>query len=262
MTVTQKLLKVFLVDKQLRGLQSRLRTAEKYYAEQTSGLTQLETKLSGLEGQIRQMTAVGAERQSEVARLDEKLKTVRDRMDASQKHKEYKGFLTELNDLKEARDKAETEALEQMTKADELKKQLAEIQAQRDEKAKIAKVAQEDRDRRAAEIKDRLEELQKERNALTADIPKEALHAFELLVRARGDEAMAKIEIQDRKRHEYNCSSCNMSIPIETISSVLGSGRLTKCVSCQCILYVTDEDAKMLQEPEGKPGKKSKVKSE
>lgn len=263
MTVTQKLLKVFLVDKQLRGLQSRLRTSEKYLAEQSSQLGALDTRKTSLETQVRQMTALAHEKQSEVSRLDEKLKVVRERMDSAQTNKDYKGFLTELNTYKDERDKYETEALEQMGKVDEQKKQLAEIDGQRDERQKLVKIAQDERDRRAAEIKDRLDELTRERAALTADIPKDALHTFEQLVRARGDDAMAQIEIQDRKRHEYNCGSCMMSIPVETFSAVLGSGRLTTCVSCGCLLYVTEEDAKSIQDPpQGKSGKKSKVKSE
>ncbi len=255
MTVTQKLLKVFLVDKQLRGLQSRLRAAEKFLADQSASLQQIDTKKTALETQIRQITTLVADRQGETARLDEKLKTVRERMDAAQTNKEYKGFLTELNTYKSERDKYETEALEQMGKLDELKKQLVEITIQRDDRDKVANVAREDRDKRAAEIKDRLAELTAERARLAAEIPKDPLHTFEQLIRARGDDAMAQIEVQDRKRHEYNCASCMMSIPVETISSVLGSGRLTRCVSCGCILYVTDDDAKLMQEPAGKSGK-------
>lgn len=255
MTVTQKLLKVFLVDKQLRGLESRLRASEKYHAEQAALLSQLDAKKTSVESQVRQLTTLAHDRQGEVARLDEKLKTIRERMDSAQTNKEYKSFLTELNTFKAERDKYETEALEQMTKADELKKQFTDDDGQREERAKIVQTALEERDRRAAEIKDRLDELKKQRAALTADIPKDPLHTFEMLVRARGDEAMAQIEVQDRKRHEFNCASCMMSIPVETISSVLGSGRLTTCVACGCILYVTDEDAKSLQEPQPAPGK-------
>ncbi|MCC6426698.1 MAG: hypothetical protein IT435_07740 [Phycisphaerales bacterium] len=255
MSVTDKLLKVFLVDKQLRGLQSRLRAAEKFLSDQTGSLQQIESKKAALETQLRQLTAATSERQGEMARLDEKLKTVKERMDAAQTNKEYKAFLTEMNGFKEARDKVETEALEQMGKIDELKKQLAEMTTQRDDRQKVAKVADDDRSKRAAEIKDRLDELTKERATLAAEIPKEPLKTFELLIRARGDDAMAQIEIQDRKRHEYNCGSCMMSIPVETISSVLGSGRLTTCVSCGCILYVTEADAKSLQEPAGGKGK-------
>lgn len=261
MTVTQKLLKVFLVDKQLRGLQSRLRASEKYLAEQSSQLGVLETRKGSLETQIRQLTAVAHDKQAEVARLDERLKVVRERMDSAQTNKDYKGFLTELNTFKGERDKFETEALEQMGKTDEFKKQLAEVEGQREERAKLVKIAQDERDKRALEIKDRLEQLTKERATLTAEIPKDPLHTFEQLIRARGDEAMAQIEVQDRKRHEYNCASCMMSIPVETISSVLGSGRLTTCVSCGCILYITDEDAKSLQEPAPTPGKGKKSKA-
>lgn len=261
MTVTQKLLKVFLVDKQLRGLESRLKASEKYLAEQSGQLGQIDTRRGGLEGQVRQMTATVADRQGEVARLEEKLKVVRGRMETAQTNKEYQAFLTELNTFTLERDKNQTEADELGKKLAELQAQLEGVQGERDDRAKLVKIADDERTTRASEIKDRLEQLKAERATLVTEVPKEALKTFELLIRARGDDAMAQIEIQDRKRHEYNCSACMMSIPVETISSVLGSGRLTLCVSCGCILYITDEDTKTMQEPvPGTKGAKAKTK--
>ncbi|HLO40630.1 MAG TPA: DUF2968 domain-containing protein [Phycisphaerales bacterium] len=259
MTVTQKLLQVFLVDKQLRGLESRLKASEKYLAEQSGQLGQIDTRRTGLEGQVRQLTATVADRQGEVARLEEKLKVVRGRMETAQTNKEYQAFLTELNTFTADRDKNQTEVDELSKKLAELKTQLDGIQGERDDRSKLVKIAEDERNTRAGEIKERLEKLKAERAALVAEVPKDALKTFEQLIRARGDDAMAQIEIQDRKRHEYNCSACMMSIPVETISSVLGSGRLTLCVSCGCILYITDEDTKTMQEPApGAKGSKTK----
>ena len=61
-----------------------------------------------------------------------------------------------------------------------------------------------------------------------------------LLVEVREEEAMAPIEIADRKRHEYHCGSCMMSLPVETMSALLSHGELTRCVSCGCILYLEE----------------------
>ena len=63
----------------------------------------------------------------------------------------------------------------------------------------------------------------------------------------RGEEAMGAIEIVDRKRHEYHCGSCMMALPMETVNGLLSSGRLTRCSSCQCIMYLTREDEERLR---------------
>ncbi len=247
MDLTSKLLRVFLVEKQLRGLQTRLRSAERFHSDQSAQLQQLDTKRTSLESQLRQITAVAADQEGEVKRLDEKMAVIREQMNSAQTNKEYKAFLTEMNTYKAERDRLETGALEQMAKAEELRKQVAELAAQRGEREQVQKVAAGEKTQRADEIKDRVEELKAQRKAAAAEVPPDALKKLELLIKQRGDEAMAPIEVQDRKRHEYTCGSCMMSLPVESVSGLMSSGKLTFCVSCQCILYLDEEAAKAMQ---------------
>lgn len=58
----------------------------------------------------------------------------------------------------------------------------------------------------AEEIKGRVEELKAQRASLAADVPRSACRA-ERLVETRGDDAMASVEVQDRKRHEFTCGA-------------------------------------------------------
>ncbi|MBL8886309.1 MAG: hypothetical protein JNK16_06580 [Phycisphaerales bacterium] len=252
MNVTSKLLSVFKVDKQYRGLRSRLSAAEKYLAEQTRLITDIDAKRASIDAQLRQLTATGSNFEGEVKRLDARMATIRDQMNSAQTNKEYKAFLTEVNTIKADRDRQETSALEQMSKAEELRRQVEELQKNRAERERIQAKAISDRDQRAAEIKDKLADLQKERDTLAKELSKETLTVFERLVQTRGDEAMAHIEEADRRRHEYHCGSCMMAIPVEAVNGLLVSGKLTRCASCQCILYIEEELAKSMREPAGK----------
>lgn len=247
MDVTAKLLRVFLVEKQIRGLQTRLKAAERFLNEQTSQVTQLDARKSTLDAQLKQFTAAAKQAEGEAARLEARMSVLREQMNSAQTNKEYKAFLTEVNTFKAEKERAEQAALEAMTKLDELKKQAVEIDAQRGEREKMRVVASSERDTRAAEIKDRLEELTRERATVTADVPGDALRTLEMLVKLRGEDAMAPIEIQDRKRHEFTCGSCQMSLPLDTVSGLMSKRKLTTCVSCGCILYLGEEEAKSLQ---------------
>lgn len=251
MDVTSKLLKVFLVDKQLRGLQTRLKGSEKFLTEQTALLNQIESKRSVLEGQIRQLTVTAADQEGEVKRLDARMETLREQMNSAQTNKEYKAILTELNTLKAERDRFEQGALEQMAKIDALQAQLSELVAQREERERVRVVAAQDCKTRAAEIKDRVDQLSAQRAEMAAQVPKSAMATLARLLEIRGDEAMARIEVQDRKRHEFTCGSCQMSLPIDAVSGLLVDGKLTPCVSCGCLLYIDEEAAKAMQ-PAGK----------
>lgn len=260
MDVTSQLLKVYLVEKQIRGLQTRLKAAEKFLNEQDGQLSKIESKHSDLTTQLKKLQAKAADNEGEMKRLDEKIRTVREQMNTARTNKEYQAFLVEANTFKTERDAMETAALEHMAKVDEVRKQIEEIEAAKSQRSSVKQVATTDRDQRHAEIRERLEELKKERGTATKDVPQDALGTLLKLLEQRGDDAMATIEVHDAKRHEYNCGSCMMALPIEAVAGLMSSGRLTLCASCQCVLYI-DDVAKEALAPPAKKGAKASARS-
>jgi predicted nucleic acid-binding Zn-ribbon protein len=240
MSVTSQLLKVFRVDKQLRGLRSRLDAAERFLAVQQGALREIDEKKGAIDLQVKQLRASGVNDEGEAALLETKMATLRDQMNAAKTAKEYNAFLSELNHFKESKTSFEETALEAMGKVEQLEQQATELGKQRAERARMVANAEADRKTKEAEIKDRVAELTAQRVALAAGIPAETIKTLELLIKQRGDDAMASVEVLDRRNHEYSCTACMMTLPVETVSAML-SGRLTRCVSCSSILF-TEED--------------------
>jgi predicted nucleic acid-binding Zn-ribbon protein len=218
MHVTRKLLRVFRVDQQIRGLQSRLRAAERFFDEQVRQLDSIESQRTSIRGQLRQLKASVANLEGEAGQLQEHIDEQRERMSSAKTNKEYKALLTEVNNFKERKSALDESALEHLEKVERLEAELVELDAAFGEREKLRGVAEADRAKRAEEIKDRLAEL-------TAE---------------RGEDAMAPLEIVDRKRHEYICGSTMMSVPMETAMSLM-SGKLTLSPNDGCILYLTEE---------------------
>lgn len=245
MDITNRLLRVYQLDRQLAGLQTRLRAAERFLDEQTKQLKALDAKRAAIALQSKQIAASVANQENDIRSTDERLEHFREQMNNARTNKEYKAFLTEVNLLKADKAKVEEEALAQMTKADELKEQLGQLEAQRAERERVRSVAETECAARKAEISDRLEQLTKERAEAADAVPAEVLAHYERLFELRDEDAMAPVEITDRKRHEYNCGACMMSLPMETSISLLG-GKLTVCSNCQCILYLPKEAAEAI----------------
>lgn len=243
MSVTEKLLKVYRIDQQINGLQGRLRAAERFLAEQDQHLRSLTERHTAISGQLKQVSTVAADAEGEMARLDERIDQLRERMNTAKTSKEYKAVLAEVTALKDQRSAHEQRALEMMEKAEAIRGETAQLGTAAQERQKVRGAAAGERDRRADEIREKLAELKTERADLAAAVNADALSTYEALVKRLEDEAMAPIEVQDRKRHEYTCGACMMSLPVETMSTLLGSGALTLCVSCGCILFL-DETAK------------------
>jgi len=228
------------VDKQIWGLTSRRRQADQFLGEQVKSLQGLEAQRASIEAQLKLAAAQAAERESEAKRFEARIAQLADQMNSSQSHKQYKAFLSEINGLKGEKSAVESTALEALTRADELRKQLEQLNTQREERSKVKGLASTEAQQRADEIRERLEALKAERAVLVGKVPAAAQAVYERLVAVRGEDAMAKIEEIDSKRHEYSCAACMMSLPVDLVSGLLGHGNLTKCASCGCILYVEE----------------------
>ena len=240
MTVTDNLLRVFRVDQQLTGLRARLRAAERFLNEQVGHLDQIESQRSSNAAQIKQLTTAAADAEGEAERIEAHIAELRERMNNAATNKEYKALLTEMNTFKEQKGEQETRAVEMLEKLETLKGRQSELEGAAGEREKVRGVAEQDREQRAAEIREKLESLNSEREELVKDVPGSVLATYEELVERLEEDAMAPIEVQDRKRHEFTCGACMMSLPVESMSALLSHGSLTLCVSCGCILYLEE----------------------
>lgn len=260
MSVTQQLLELFRVDKQLRGLRNRLDAAEGFLAQQSKLLETLETQKQQFDSEAKLLKATMANEEGESTRIEKKLDTLREQMNAAKNSKEYNAFLSELNNFKTEKSGAETRALEGMGKLDEIKAKLETFSALHAERTKIVATAKTDRDARHAEIKERLEELTSQRSQLIQAIPTSIRAEFENLVKTRGDEAMVAVEILDKRANECSCSACMMAIPLEAVNG-LRTDKLTRCPSCRCFLYIDMQAWESSESAPTKTRKKSTPKS-
>jgi predicted nucleic acid-binding Zn-ribbon protein len=263
MSVTESLLRVFRVDQQLRGLTGRLTGAEKFLEQQTKLLDQLNSKRAALHTHMKQVQVQASEHEGEMKRIDARVDTLKEQMNNAQTNKEYKALLTEVNTYKADRSTSETAALEMMTKIDEMKKQIEEIDAQIVEREKVKKVAEGDRAAKNAEIADRLNQLKSERETLISQVPPKIVAIYAELVRSKGDEAMAPVEELDARRHEYTCGSCQMTVPVERVATLMtssASAEIIRCASCGCVLYIESATAERFNNPTSKGSKGGKGK--
>ncbi len=246
MSVTEKLLRVYRVDQQIEGLRSRLKAAEKFLGDQVKQLQHLDQQRNAVQSQLRQLQAAVANDEGEASRLEERINGLKAQMNAATNNKQYQAFLAEVKTLEAQKKQAEESALKHMEKVEALQAQLAEMEAKSADTSKVRDHADQDRAKRAEEIRDRLNELQAEREKLAADVPADALQTYESLRSERGEDAMAPLIVVDRKRHEYICGSTMMSVPMEVASSLL-QGKLTRSPNDGTILYLNEEAAEALQ---------------
>ena len=257
MTATAKLLRLFQVDQQLRGLKTRLQAAERYLVEQTRLVGELEKKNGAIASMLRQLEASARNDEVEASSMDERIASLRERMNSAKTSKEHSALLTEISTLKADKKQIEDRALESMTKLEKMRAEAAAAEAEIEERRKVRQVAVTDRDARAAEIRDRVAELEAERKEAVKDVPPAALAVYEERLALGVDDVMAPVDEQDRRNMEYTCGSCYTLLPIEMVSILLRRGDVTTCTSCDAILYMAQELREDITTAQEKKRKKS-----
>ena len=242
MPLIDNLLTLYNVDRQVRGLRGRVESAQIYLELQTKQLQEIEFELSENDQQRMQRKASIANIETETGSIDVRIDELRKDLNKAVNDKQYSALLAEVNTIKERRKAFEDEELIEMTAAEELDQTAVEINERAEERAKVLQVAAKELETRKAEISERLTELEHERQTAAAVIPSETLAMFDEIADDYEGEAMAAIEIIDHKRKEYSCTSCSLRLPLEAVTTLLGTDEsIVRCGSCDRILYLEAE---------------------
>lgn len=241
MGVTSKLLALYRVDQQLSGLKGRLRSAEAYLRQQDTLIQQIESKRSELEAKLRELESTNHNDDVEIKSIDERIAGLRDRMNSARTSREHSALLSEVNTLKTDRGKIEDRVLQNISRLEEKKTELASVDSELEERRKIREVAKADRDKQEAEIKGRVEELEGQRAEAAKDVPASALDLYQNALDRGFDDIMAPVEEHDRRSMDYTCGSCYTHLPIEKVNVLLNRGDITTCPACDTILYISTD---------------------
>lgn len=242
MTVQEKVYALFLLDRQVRGLRTRLDASLRMQRAQQNKLDQLQTQHRELTDQHRhaQVQATAMERQSKDA--EERIVRLREQMNTVKNNKEYQALLVEVSSLKLEKGKLEDAALEALGKVDQIKAQLDDVAARIAEQQKLLSGAASQVESARAEVGEQLDQRTAERQAAAEELPPDVRDTFNRLAHVHDGEAMAPIVEEDRRRREYSCGGCYMSIPVERVNALMmGRQSLILCPSCERILYIGEE---------------------
>jgi len=242
MALVDSLLSLFRVDGQVRGLRSRLTSAERFLAGQTKQLNDLLQQQQEIATRRKHLQASIGNKEVEVKGIDQRLEKLRNELNSASNSKLHSALLTELNVIKVSRGEVEDKMLLEMEQVEQLQQQIAAIDTQIVERTKLKNTAQAQLDERTADIGQRLSELEAERQQAAALVPEAALAIFDDMADTHDGEAMGAVEEIDRRNREYACGACNMHLPFEQVSKLTSGGdALMRCPSCGRILFMQAE---------------------
>ncbi len=242
MSVQLKVYELYLLDRQVRGLQTRLGAAQRREVAQQRMLEQLQQQEAEMAQQLKHGKVSASSLEGQVKEMDDRIDKARDEMNQVRSNKEYSALLIEVNTLKDDRGQIEDQALEQMGLVEQIEVELSGLQAKVVERGKILRKSEQDVIECREEVGDRLDALRISRDAAAAEVPEQERGAFERLSEMHDGEAMAEVVEESRRNMEYTCGGCFIHLPIERLNELMiRSDELTYCPSCERILRLTDD---------------------
>ena len=245
MPLRESLWALHLVDTNLSGLRRRLDSATRRRDALQTRLDQFQRQAQELDHRLRLQKAHVATLESEASGQGERVDELREKMNAVTNNKQYSAMLVEVNTLKVEKAKVEDQALKEMGEVEELQAKFDAQQAKTNEQQGLVNSAEEEIVEARSEIGDRLKELESEREVAVKEVPDDTLRLYNKLLDDYRDEdegAVAAIQVQDRKRMEYNCSGCYTLLPIERVNVAISQAdALVVCPSCGRILVAGKE---------------------
>jgi len=222
-TEAQKL-KSFLKELPVRIgiLDERLEKFMRTVEEEESLISELNKKYRTYESDVKLNLGM-------IQKSQEKLRSVKT-------NKEYQSSLKEIEDIKSKNSKIEDEMLEFLERIESAERDLNE---RRDAYSKIVDETNREKvsiEKDSDQCKQKLVELESERNAVTDLLDSTILDIF-YRVKAKQPDAVAIAEVKDAV-----CQGCNLNIPPQLYIELQHRNSLKNCPSCERIIYWEDHN--------------------
>ena len=149
----------------------------------------------------------------------------------TKKNDEYTALGQEVVRYTEMVDDLETQELELMEKADDLKAAHASATEALATTQKLVDDEIAELDEKAAQSQARLNELSAERASLVENVDANQLALYERLLKSKGNDPVAPLK-------GSQCGGCHMKVTASTVVKVQAEKAVTQCENCGRILYI------------------------
>jgi uncharacterized protein len=235
------LVTLFKADQALREAQGRLDSASRSVRVMERRIADLTERHALAQQQLREQQARQGQLDLDIKTRDAHIEKLRSQQQSSKNHKEYQTFLTEINTEKIDKAKVEDELLRAMEQVEKMQPQVKDLAAQIETEQKKCDQTRQQLGAQLAELKGGVDREQKARDEAAVAVPSQLLDTFDRLAERFDGEAMGAIVKPNRRREEYVCGACNMSLVVDVYNRLHSRDELVFCPSCRRLLYIPDD---------------------
>ena len=154
----------------------------------------------------------------------------------TRKNEEYRALTHEIDTCKADITKIEDQEIALMEQAEAVQKEAIRLLRETDETKKLAEGQIAQLEQREQNLRKELAELQAGREALAAAVDESARARYERLSRSKGENVVVGV-------HHGVCGGCHMKLPAQILVMCQAQQEIVSCTNCGRILYYTRDMA-------------------
>lgn len=207
------------------------------------------TALGEIEGHRSSMELAESERRAAeagVSDLQEKLQNFQAQISRVRNQREYGALLHEIDTAKEQIKQLEEQSLEAISRQDEARGEVEEMQEGFTELDDKYKVELEKWEAQKPAVAEQVERLKETIQTLRERLPKGLLLQFDRIFERYKGRALTEVQRIQRLGKGpqiWHCGTCNYRVRPQAVVEILNHGKVVPCDSCKRILYITEDPA-------------------
>jgi len=229
--ITERLKTLQALDLEIRKLHKEGERWPSVLALRDKELGAKEKDLDRFEESQKKMRAEIKAKENEIKAFEESVVKLNVTLNTVKTNKEYTAILNEIALKKSEIADVEERILELMEEVEAMQHDVntarEAVGSAKEGGAKLKKQAESD----CAEIRQELDELEKQRASHAADLPDDILGQYEKI--AKGREGVAVVAVI-----EGVCQGCFINLTAQEINLLMGAHNLIRCKNCSRILYL------------------------
>ena len=219
-------------DQRIRRLQSELAHIEPQRQALKAKAAAAQAGLDNARLRAKQIEASRKELELEVQAKKQMIERYANQQFQTRKNEEYRALAHEIQTCKDAIFKIEDQEIELMEQGEAVQKDIARATQAAGDARKLGEEQVTQLNAREQNLQKELAELEANREALAGAVDESARARYERLVRSKGENVVVGVE------HGV-CGGCHMRVPPQLLVACQAEKELVACSNCGRILYYT-----------------------
>ncbi|MCX8091562.1 MAG: C4-type zinc ribbon domain-containing protein [Verrucomicrobiae bacterium] len=221
-------------DRAIRRVQDELARIGPERESHRARAAQSQARLEAARLRLRQLEADRKRLELDVESLKQQIERYSNQQLQTRKNEEYRALAHEIETCKAEIVRIEDKELELMEQAEQVQKEIVALTHESEEARRAAERLVAELNQREENLRRELAALQADREALAAAVEPSLRHRYERLLRSKGERVVVGVA------HSV-CGGCHMRLPAQVMVACQAQQEVVTCTNCGRILYYTPD---------------------